>query len=725
MDIKKLINNNKWDEIYDKITKNKVDPYKELSNGNTIAHLAAINNNDNIINYFLNTDINALQKSNNEGNNAIHLLALYGYIDLLKQCIKKVPELLNLLNNNDENIPTLLYNDLDFIKWVLKFDNSNLFINDINNENIITKNMSNSKKINDDSYKILKLLFKNDSINNNNNSLLCYAIKENKSYIAKLLVNNKYDINKKDSRYISPFIYAVRNQDYNLMEFLIDNGADINYTGAEGDYNPMIWAILNNDNKIIEILLENKYDVNKYNRYIETPLHYALYDKEFNKTLSPTLISKMLYYGDLNIKNVNGQTPLHLLCKYHNWKNYSSIIKYKKLDIFIEDNINKRPFDYLNGNYIYDFIDVVVNSYTRLLNGNINNINQCKTNTNSIGCKNELKKYIFKTKRSIPISEDNMVMSQKINMITGNASPLGLFNSDSLHNIIYTVQLMKKYKNIGIPFQYYINDKFINDKILYINNNLYKKQHEFVISDLVKIYTEYFYEMLPYLIIWRSSTQYFVHDNLGFLLKKCLSAPKIRFIILKLTLVTSPNSTHANIIIYDKKNNILERFEPYGTIPYLDSSQLDIFIEDIGKKYINKDLKYYNPKDIFGAIGFQIISNDGNHMVKTLGSPSGYCLGWTLWYLEMKINNPDIHPNILLKNVMKNITNNNIVEGEKLFITFIKNYTTDLDKQKNEFLKQAGIKNQDIYSLVLNNNDQEKVKRLLVLEFNKIIEERY
>ena len=569
MSLKKLINDNKWDKIYNKIIKKKINPYNELSNGNTIVHLAGINNNEKIIDYFLKNDINALQKSNDEGNTPIHLLALYGYIDLLKKCIKSYPSLLNLLNNNDENIPILLYNDINFIKWIIKFNKFGLFVDDLNGENLITKNIYDSKKINDTNYKILKILFANNdinNINNNNDSLLCYAIKENKSYIAKLLINNSYDVNKKDLNYVTPFLYAIRSQNYDLATQLIKNGADINYTGAEGDYNPMIWAIKNEDTKLIQLLLENKYDVNKYNRYIETSLHYILYKNDYNKNVTPTIISKMLYHGDLNIKNVNGQTPLHLLCKYHNWKNYSSIIKHKKMDIFIEDNLKKRPFDYLNGNHIYDFINVVMDSYTQLLDSNISNIDQCRTNIKSTICKNELKKYIFKTKRSIPVVEDNMIMNKKINIITGVPVTVGVFNSDSLHNMIYTVQIMKKYKNVSIPFQYYISDKVINDKILYANNNLYKQPHEFVISDLVKIYTEYFYEILPYLIIWRSQTQYFIHNNLKFLLKKCLSSQKIRFIVLKLTLVTAPNGTHANIIIYDKQTNILERTIRNNTI---------------------------------------------------------------------------------------------------------------------------------------------------------------
>ncbi len=719
MNIKKLVNDNKWDKIYTLITNNKINPQKEITNGNTIVHLAAINNNNEIIKYFLINNKDMLEKSNNDGNSPVFLLALYGYVNLLKECIKQYPEFLELSNNNNETILYLLYDDIDFIKWICKSVKNISFDN-----NILIKNIDESKNLNDTNYNVLKLLLNNNTIEDQE-SLLCYSIKQNKSYIANLLINNNYDINKQDSKYLTPFIYAVKNKDYDLVNLLISKGCDINYTGGEGDYNPMIWSIINHDIKLIDILLENKFDVNKYNRYIETSLHYALYNKQSNKQLSPTIISKMLYYGNLNIKNINGQTPLHLLCKYHNWQNYNYIIQHKKLDIFIEDNHNKRPFDYLNGNYIYDFIDTVVLSYTKLLEGNINYIEQCKTDTHSSSCKAELKKYIFKTKRSIPINEDNMVITQKVKMITGEQSLYGLFNSDSFHNMIYTILILKKYKNVGIPFQHFFNDKYINDQMIIMTNDLYKQPVEFVISDLVKIYSEYFYRILPYLIIWRSSNQYYIHPNLEFLLKKCLLSSNIRFIVLKLTLVTSPNGTHANVIIYDKVKNTLERFEPYGVIPYLETNNLNKLIEELGRKYINNNLKYYTPNDIFGTIGFQTISNDSSINVKQLGNPVGFCLSWTLWYLEMRINNPDVEPNVMLKHVMEEIINNKVVDSEKLFINFIKNYASGLDKQKNDFLLTAGVSNANIYNLVLQQDDQNKVINLLETEFDKIIRERY
>ena len=285
--------------------------------------------------------------------------------------------------------------------------------------------------------------------------------------------------------------------------------------------------------------------------------------------------------------------------------------------------------------------------------------------------------------------------------------------------------MMKKYKNIGIPFQFFMNDAFINDKILMMNN-LYKMPYEFVVSDLVRIYTENFYEIVPYLIVWRSSTEYYLHKNIGFLIKKCLVSLKIRFILLKLTLVTTGTSTHANIILYDKVNNTLERFEPYGVIPYLEPDKLDKFIEEIGRKYINENLTYLSPKNLFGSLGFQTISNDNRQEVRQLSSPIGYCLAWTFWYVEMRISNPDTPPKVLLENAKNIIIGSaNGISSDKLFITFIKDYASQLDKMKNEFMKLAGIDIYDIYNLVPSKKDHNKIINRLMEEFKEIVKERY
>ena len=722
MDILKLINNNNWTKIYKLLTTNKISPTQELPNGNTIIHMAAINNNNKILSYFLKNNINPLLKGNTDGNTPIHLLATYAYTDTIKLCIKSYPEFLTLLNNDNESIANILYNNFDIVKFMCTFK-KNLIIDDNYNNNIVTKNIDDTNKLNDNNYKIIKLLLKLqlEYIEENQTSFLCYAINQNKQHVAKLLIEKGYDINKKDKAFLTPLIYSIINKQNDIFSLLLDKNVIIDYTGAEGDDNPMIHAIKNNNEYVIDSLLKHNFNVTKYDRNIDTPLHYAL----LNKNLSIETMTKLIYYSDLNIQNVYGLTPLHLLCKNYDLNNYSHVLLDKKMDIFIKDRSNKRPIDYLNGHTINIFVNLAVKNYAKQLTDDshshiLGNIIKCRNNNKTNECMNELKKYMFATERSIPISQDKLNL--KIKFVNGQQVNHGLFNADAFHNMIYTIIILQKYKNICVPFQYFIEDKRINFKLS--NNNLYKFASDKMIYDLSNIYNNYFHEIHPYLLIWKNKYVNYVHKDFKFLMKKCLESSKIRFIFIKLTLIPSANGTHANILVYDKIKNVLERFEPYGIIPYIDSDNLDLFIEKIGIECINKDIKYIKPQDMFLSLGPQVISDDSNYNIKKLGDPNGYCLAWTFWFLEMRINNPDITSKEIMENNIGDIIKSNSIKTNKLFINFIRNYAADLDKAKNKFMLNANIDINSIYDLNLGNDNLEKLMKKLRYDFNNIVDER-
>jgi len=67
----------------------------------------------------------------------------------------------------------------------------------------------------------------------------------------------------------------------------------------------------------------------------------------------------------------------------------------------------------------------------------------------------------------------------------------------------------------------------------------------------------------------------------------------------------------------------------------------------------------------------------------------------------------------------------NGISSDKLFITFIKDYASQLDKMKNEFMKLAGIDIYDIYNLVPSKKDHNKIINRLMEEFKEIVKERY
>ena len=223
MNIHKLIENNQWDKIYNLIKSKKIDYNKEITNGNTILHYASIHNNNKIIKYFIDHNLDAFNNSNKEGDTPIHLLAKYGYTTLLKEVLLKNKDGVNLINNNNETVINILYNNLDFIKWIISNYKGNIKITNYNSngDNILTKNIEESENKSDHNYGVLSLLLKKfqGKINEEDTSLLSLAIESNKDHIVDLLLQNNYDVNKKDKKFMTPLNYAIINNDYNLMVF--------------------------------------------------------------------------------------------------------------------------------------------------------------------------------------------------------------------------------------------------------------------------------------------------------------------------------------------------------------------------------------------------------------------------------------------------------------------------------------------------------------------------
>lgn len=721
----KLIYDKKWSPIIKLLQKGTIDPSLIITNGNNLGHMATVSNNAQVIKEILKINPSVLSCSNDDGQSSIHLMASYGYIDLLKSCINTEPQFLSLINDAHENVVNILYSNGPFIKYALnRAQDQNLLMNDIQGQNVMSKNIIQSTKINDPPYKIIQnLIHKQSQWLDTSNTFLCLASDLNKPHLVKLFIENDFDPNTLDELYLNPFLYAINNSNIELAQYLIDNGADINYNGPEGDKNPLSFAIRTGNKEIIKLLLDNNFNIDSYNKHLKTPLHYAL-NKRYG--LDYNTIKKLVERGNLNIRNIYNITPLHLLCKYSDFDKLVPILEKKKLDVWVKDIYGREPVDYLPSNKICQFVETVACGYENGLKTHgltLNKLGQKQKDYKK--CKDVLKHLMLETGRSITKKEDAYVVEKRIHLISHQNVNYTLFNSDPFHNMIYTIGLLKKYPHLGIPFQYYFYDKYMNG-VRQLAYSFYTNSIHQTVLELINIYIKFFFEIKPYLIIWHNSNVNYVDPNLELYTRKSLRSEQIRWVMFKLTLIPGPGTTHANIIIYDKKNNTLERFEPYGIIPYVQSSKLDEFLIEKFNKIIGSEFKFYGPKELYKGVGLQLISGDALQYMKNLGDPGGFCLAWTFWYLEMRLQNPDIKPDQLVKFCFDQIPGLNIsTDPKKTIIKYIRNYTKELDTEKNKFLIEAGISEQNIYELSLGSDDHQKMIKKIEDEFKKIINDRY
>lgn len=92
--------------------------------------------------------------------------------------------------------------------------------------------------------------------------------------------------------------------------------------------------------------------------------------------------------------------------------------------------------------------------------------------------------------------------------------------------------------------------------------------------------------------------------------------------------------SHANLLIYNKQNNTIERFDPMGSYRTVyDNKRLDKQLEAFFTSY---NIKYSSPDEFCPRISFQKLQGREKQF------KFGLCAAWTLWYLDFKLSNAHI-----------------------------------------------------------------------------------
>ena len=754
INIDELINDGKWKKINALIKDNKINFTSTKYNGIFFFHYLCILNKKKIIKYIINNnnDIiilkNNISKDNNsnneflicDGDTCLHIFSRLKYYKILLYCIKKYPKYINTTNNIGETILHFITNNkiLNFlIKKIKKID-----LNVISKKNItpLLINITKTKNNNDEYFKNIILFIDNFKDKNeinipNNNFPLCLSCKLNKTYVTKILLKNNYvGINIYDSLSYTPLLYSYYHNNVEIFELLLNKKANVNDYYNYSNVSLLSKSIIDNKNKITELLLKNNSDINQYDNKLNTSAHY-LFSK---KNISVNLLFYFIENTDLNMPNIKGYSPLHYLLKNYDWKYFTVILKQKKMDIYIKNIHNKTPLNYIPTNELTDFIQLVAESYINLMKKkNACDICDCiKLHKNDISkCFPNVVKMISQTYQSYPIKKN---IDNNFYLIKGRDGLITRFWSSICYEIIYTIYILKKYDNIYIPIKQY-NKSDHEKNIKRFTSNEKKSLIERKIDMLLYNYYKYSYEILPYVIMWANKNNYFIDNDILSYVQKGLDNEKITYIFFMITILLVSDSKdnidlHANLIIFDKKTGILERFNPTKNLETNYYAELDNFILSKFKNFFETHLKksnltfsfvnnhYYNN---YKYIGYQYLSIEQDNSTKQYGEIEGYCLAWSYWYLETRINNPNIHPTNIINMFTKKIIN---LYGDPkmeydityIFVNYIREYANKLDYKKNIFMINSGIKDNHLYDIYINNDDVNKIINKIRLEFSDI-----
>jgi hypothetical protein len=662
-DILKYLNNNEFDKII------KIKNYETFSNNNNnILHLLAIRGNEVGIDYFLEKN-SELLKSNNEGSNILHLLFEHGWDDLAEKYYKLYPELLYLydtfikspISYCIERFET--FNKcLNFIKSQNKSNKSNIIelLNNVSiyNDNIIL-NLIKMKYYN----YIVKIIDYIDFDKPKMSPVLIYTIQNNHDILSEYFILNKKGISIKSYFYLLPINIACSKNNIKIVKLLLNEDSNVGYGGLNNEYLPLNIAINNNYIDLALILIDYIENYNTIDKYKNTYLHYIsdklieyLENNDFeNESKLKIILKKMLYKSNIDSLNNDNLTPRKLLIQYIKLKN----------KLKIKDSDTKK----------------IINS--------INSINSIK---------NDKKK-------------DN-----NINIIKNNKKYYnGLFNSDIFHNMLYCIYLLNKYDDLGIPFYKFDKNEYLNTiQKFEMQNIMYDKYYK-VIYDILNVGIRYLYPLIPSIILWKDKNLNYINQDLFD--KVYELSKKKRFIMIKISLIVGGQYTHANVVLIDCKDSSIRRFEPYGISDVDNESDIDNIIEENISKILNKKMKYYKPNEYLDLSKFQLVSNDGDNNYKKLGDPGGYCLAWCIWYIELKLNNPDVSEEELIIKATEKI-NKYYKNTDNPYLYFIRDYSRKLNSEKDKILKKLKFKNNELYDINYKISNLEKILYYMIDFFN-------
>ena len=148
-----------------------------------------------------------------------------------------------------------------------------------------------------------------NGINENGDTALSVSVKNGNTDIVELLLENGADINAQDGDGNTALIIAIYNKDDDILEKLIEfateNNIKININLANADgWTALMIAVERGEDNIIEELLKGSPMLNQVNKNGETALLIAA------RIGNDTIVKLLIAHGaDRNIKNAMGQTP--------------------------------------------------------------------------------------------------------------------------------------------------------------------------------------------------------------------------------------------------------------------------------------------------------------------------------------------------------------------------------------------------------------------------------
>lgn len=200
-------------------------------------------------------------------------------------------------------------------------------------------------------------------------------VKPLKASVINKLIHEGADINGNDIE--CPLFYAVHNDNYTAVKYLIEIGADINRASVitinnfrVSGFTSLHLACMNGNNRIAKLLINNHADIIAKNSNNNTPLMLAtsrnrvetvkmLIDAELLSSQSSLASATDLEVSSLNDHNDLGYTPLNIACENEN-RELIELFVSLGADLKSAVNNGDKPIHQLTQRHRGDLIEILI-----------------------------------------------------------------------------------------------------------------------------------------------------------------------------------------------------------------------------------------------------------------------------------------------------------------------------------------------------------------------------
>lgn len=674
---------NNWSNI--KITKQIIS--SPIHRQTYIIEYAILSNNIDIIEKILKIDKNNYKKIST--NTLVTLCKSYNFnvilqfFDLLTMA--NVKYLLNQTKTDWFLLYYFKYASQTMIKKILKYKKEIPFATIINDYSILRIYLTDVYSNNHNTDTLDEILKLSKSLINKNKYIInpiiqCCLKGFNKEILDKIIKMYPELLYNYDENMITPLIAAISINNDLLAEYIITRMNDgkknsditFNYFGTTS---AILTALHMRNNKIITKLLSCKdIDVNSHNIQKWLPAHLM-----FIPNSNVSINNKKIILDkttNINSRNLNGNTVLHLLCLNNSLKTFQSILEKKVLDLFVRNLVNKTPIHFCHDPRL--LLKIASKSF-------INNLDKIEYQGKKLKKIKNKKEILLETEKCLKKKMDKVLDNSykysdnnDVNFIMEENVDYSLFTASDHDSLIYLLYFIRNY-DVNIPIDK-SNDKY----------QIIKKSNNAEISEIFDIYLQPYFDnkkLQNYNILWYDINNYCYSANLEKIL------PEISGITFIYVTIINLEFDHANGMIIDSNKKSIIHFEPYGI---LDTKKINDF-DNMFKKYFKKVLPkytYYSPKDYMKVNSFQHLSNETNKYNIKIGDIGGFCLAWTLWFLELYLKNQNKSLDSLIQNAIDKIINTKF-----LFSEYIRSYANKLTNYKTSILNEINYPANKLFNM--------------------------